>query len=70
MLMLSKKFKELSDAYPEDWVPSDDEEAEDGSAVNHDRQQENAALARSMRCNDRAQKNKRDKHAKQVLCET
>ena len=31
MLMLSKKFKTLSDAFPDDWVPSEDEDDEDSS---------------------------------------
>lgn len=31
MLVLSKKFKVLSDRFPEDWAPSDDEDQEHGS---------------------------------------
>lgn len=31
MLVLSKKFKVLSDRFREDWVPSDDEDQDDGS---------------------------------------
>ena len=67
MLMLSKKFKELSDAFPEDWVPCDDDDAEDGNAADHDRQQEHASLARSIRRNNRAQKDRKDRHAKQQV---
>ena len=35
MLMLSKKFKALSDAFPDDWVPSEDEDEDDEDSSSH-----------------------------------